>query len=120
MGRAKGNAGSVERFFWKVQKTDTCWLWTDSVSGSGYGQFWQLGARIQAHQIAFRDLIGPIPEGLTLDHLCRVRACVNYAHLEPVTNRENILRGVGFAARNASVVRLRDKARSVMLRANLP
>lgn len=84
-----------------MQKTDTCWLWTAALH-NGYGSFYLPGAGTRrAHRIAYEALVGPIPEGLTLDHLCRNRGCVNPAHLEPVTNKENILRGVGITAENA-------------------
>ena len=79
--------------FWKfVVKTDTCWLWIGAKYKSGYGEF-HLNRRTQrAHRIAYELLVGPIPEGLTIDHLCRVVACVNPAHLEPVTLLENLKR----------------------------
>lgn len=86
---------SVEERFWaKVKKTDTCWLWTGSCT-AGYGQF-GIGGRkkMRVHRYAYELLVGPIPEGLVLDHLCRVRNCVNPDHLEPVTDRENRARGV--------------------------
>jgi len=81
--------------FWaKVKKTDTCWLWTGSTTKLGYGQF-RVGKKIKrAHRIAYELLKEPIPENLVLDHLCRVRNCVNPNHLQPVTIRENVLRGL--------------------------
>ncbi len=89
------------RFWAKVNKTDGCWLWTAFIHPSGYGMFWDGNAMVSTHRFAYGLLIGPISKGLTLDHLCRVRACVNPAHLEPVTLKENILRGNSFAAENA-------------------
>lgn len=90
------------RFWSKVDRvadTELCWLWRSSLSRDGYGRFYVDGRRstrrrVQAHRFAYEDVVGPIPEGLTLDHLCRMRSCVNPYHLEPVTNRENIQRGV--------------------------
>ena len=70
-----------------------CWVWTASLS-KGYGQF-RVGKSLKmAHLWAWADLRGPIPDGLDLDHLCRVRRCVNPGHLEPVTRGENLARGI--------------------------
>lgn len=94
----------AERFYAKVVlQANGCRLWTGAISGNpgGYGQFWVGGKLVGAHRWAYEHEIGPIPDGLTLDHLCRVRACVEVTHLEPVTLRENILRGVGIAAQTA-------------------
>jgi HNH endonuclease len=55
-----------------------------------------------AHRVAYEMWFGPIPDGLVIDHLCRNRACVNPAHMEPVTHRENLLRGTGASARQAA------------------
>ena len=93
-----------ERFWVKVIKTDNCWLWQGSQDGYGYGQFWAQGHKISAHRFAYELLVDSISKGLTLDHLCRVRHCVNPGHLEPVTNRENVLRGEGRTAVNARVI----------------
>jgi hypothetical protein len=81
-----------------------CWPWLGQKDEKGYGQVRESNRRsrsLMAHRVVYELLVGLIPEGLTLDHLCRVRHCVNPAHLEPVTNRENILRGDGPAARHA-------------------
>lgn len=85
----------------KVDKTDTCWLWTGHINTSGYGQIRWGGPKARAHRIAYELEVGPIPEGLELDHLCRVRHCVNPSHLEPVTRRVNVHRGEGGAGRNS-------------------
>ena len=64
-----------------------CWLW--SGGGNRYGAFWASGRFISAHRFAFQAQKGPVPEGLQLDHLCRVTCCVNPDHLEAVTCQEN-------------------------------
>lgn len=69
-----------------------CWLWKRSLSSDGYGWASLNNKTAQAHRLVYRLLRGEPPEGLVLDHLCRVRHCVNPAHLEPVTPRENLLR----------------------------
>lgn len=87
-----------DRFWSKVEKTESCWLWTANQIHDGYGSFW-LGGKMQlAHRVSYEALVGPIRKGLGLDHLCRVRHCVNPKHLEPVTNRENLMRGETLAA----------------------
>jgi hypothetical protein len=84
-----------------------CWEWHRSLDGKGYGTFgikidgvWRT---VKAHRVSYEIHVGPIPEGLQLDHLCRNRACCNPSHLEPVTNRENGLRGESPCALNARV-----------------
>lgn len=91
-----------ERFWAKVEKTPTCWLWDGALAGPGrcYGRFYDRG-NIPAHRWAYEQARGPIPDGLVLDHVCRQTRCVNPDHLEPVTNRTNVLRGIGPSAINA-------------------
>lgn len=91
----------MERFWAMVEKTDNCWLWKGSLSRDGYGLSSITGNTVRAHRLAFEWAKGVIPKGMTIDHLCRNRACVNPDHLEIVTNRDNILRGIGFAAKHA-------------------
>jgi hypothetical protein len=90
---AKGNP-AASRFWAKVDKGAWCWEWTGAKTSRGYGNFsvWD-GRNVPAHRYAYEAMRGPIPVGLDLDHLCRNRGCVNPAHLEPVSRRENTLRG---------------------------
>jgi len=98
-------AKAVEERFWvKVKKgnpTD-CWEWTAAIGvKNGYGYFRFNGHWVLAHRFAYELIHGPIPKGLTIDHRCRNRACVNPSHLEVVTHKTNILRGLGVAAQLA-------------------
>lgn len=87
---------------WYEPVTETgCWLWRRSTNGVGYGKLQQDGRLKYAHRLSYELLRGPIPEGFTIDHLCRIRCCVNPDHLEPVTMRENVLRGEGMSAKHA-------------------
>lgn len=89
------------QYFIEPEPNTGCWIWWASPDGSGYGQLMIAGKMHKVHRLMYERHRGPIPEGYTLDHLCRVRCCVNPAHLEPVTKKENIHRGIGIAARNA-------------------
>ena len=85
-----GRASPEERFQAKVEKTDTCWLWTGTVhKTTGYGITSVEGRHVLAHRWSYEHFVGSIPKGLHLDHLCRVRHCVRPDHLEPVTQGEN-------------------------------
>jgi hypothetical protein len=95
---------ALNRFWNDVRKTRGCWIWLGPQMLSGYGVFAygkKCGWKKAAHRMAYELVIGPIPAGLQLDHLCRNRQCVNPKHLEPVTVRINVLRGVGITALNA-------------------
>ena len=89
-----------------TREPDECWKFLGSTDKNGYGQ---VGVKIdgkattrRAHRLVYEFLVGPIPDGLVIDHLCREPGCVNPAHLEAVTPRENIMRGEGVAAKHAA------------------
>lgn len=96
------------RYWSKVEwaSRDECWLWTGALNDSGYGVILIDDHRtlMYAHRVIYERFVGPIPAGMTLDHLCRTRHCVNPTHVEPVTNAENVRRGVEArrAERNAA------------------
>ena len=72
-----------------------CWLWAEAKRDRhGYGTYWTTGGARQAHRFVYETLVGPVPAGLVLDHLCRRRACCRPEHLEPVTHAENDMRRV--------------------------
>ena len=89
--------------FWSKVRADVCgcWLWVASLDSHGYGQIGMGGRLALVHRLAYEDLVGPIPDGLTIDHLCRTPPCLNPCHLEPVTLRVNIMRGTNVSSRNA-------------------
>lgn len=94
---------AVERFHssYVIPQGPGCWIWVRRNNGIGYGNITWGGAQQYAHRVAYEMFVGPIPAGLTIDHLCRTPACVNPRHLEAVTKRENTLRGNSPAALHA-------------------
>lgn len=100
----------ISRFWSKVARDPTsgCWEWQAYRNPAGYGVFSMRRKTLLAHRWAYEHFIGPIPEGLDLDHLCRNRCCCNPNHVEPVTRKTNVLRGDldamwrGYPSRNAA------------------
>ena len=80
--------------------TNTCWNWLGELSGSGYGRITIDSKKISAHRYFYETIIGEIPKGLELDHLCSNKKCVNPLHLEPVTRSENMKRAGAIRVKN--------------------
>jgi hypothetical protein len=89
-----------------------CWVWQWRIGPDGYGVVHVRRSPRQAHRVIYESHVGPIPAGLDLDHLCRVRACVNPAHLEPVTRAENIRRGTATKLTIDDVIEIRASSLS--------
>ncbi len=85
---------TVERFWDKVEVTDSCWNWIGAHEPLGYGRFRVQGKLMLSHRFAYELLIDHITVPLELDHLCRNTRCVNPAHLDPVSHTENVRRGI--------------------------
>lgn len=85
-----------------IEPVNGCWLWTGSIDADGYAQVSRGGRMTVAHRVFYELVVGPIPAGMEIDHLCRKRACVNPSHLEAVTHRINTLRGDTIPARYAA------------------
>lgn len=99
------NVGTAEQRFWaKVEKSDGCWNW---IAGTvtGYGLHSIGRKRVLAHRFSYELLVGPIPDGLQLDHRCHNRRCVNPDHLRPATNGQNVENHQGARADSQSGVR---------------
>ncbi len=105
-----GSAADIARFMTKVDRSGPphpkmgtpCWLWRGRPNAEGYAQFYTGGKTYRAHRWIFEQINGPVSAALHCDHLCRVRHCTNPDHVEPVTPRENLMRGETLAAFRAS------------------
>ena len=104
MGTPKGAKLTIrnpsERFFEKVEKTDSCWIWKGNLNPMGYGRFTVRYSYIYAHRFSYELVNGPIQEGMQIDHLCRNTSCVNPFHLDAVSAQMNNSRSTSPSARN--------------------
>ena len=99
--RIPGTRAPVDDRFWSFVHTEPnsgCWIWCGARHQRGYGSFYADGVVHRAHRWAFEHFRGPVPANLVIDHRCRNPSCVNPDHLEPVTQRTNVLRGGAPAA----------------------
>jgi len=87
-----------DRFWAKVDATGICWEWIGARNPAGYGKTWRTDRYVDAHRAAWELLVGPIGQGLNIDHLCRNRSCINPDHLEPVPQWMNVMRAAGSVA----------------------
>ena len=94
-----------ERFWSKVEQTDGCWNWTKGGHPSGYGTFCHQGKNVPAHRYSYQLANGSIPAGLSIDHICHNRGCVNPAHLRAVTHKQNHENRAGADATGRSGIR---------------
>ena len=81
------------RFHQMFSRTPSCWIWKQCPDSRGYGTFYVGKRPYRAHRWAYEHFVGKVPDGLVLDHTCKTPLCVNPDHLEPVTQRENVMRG---------------------------
>jgi len=104
----RGGGKLKERFWAKVEKTDTCWNWTGSLVNKGYGMIRDhrsTPVTQSAHRLSYKWHVGPIPEGLFIDHMCHNKACVNPAHLRAVTPKQNMENRAGASSNSKTGVR---------------
>ena len=91
-GRGEMKTTILQRLFDRIEVTEECWTWTGPRTGKGYGKAYSHPATRSVHRLLYEIVVGAVPDGFELDHLCRNRACARWDHLEPVTHRENLRR----------------------------
>lgn len=101
----KAGLSNEERFWLKVDKTETCWTWNASIMGTGYGCLRVDNRTTIAHRFSYELAYGPIPDGMQVDHICHVRSCVNPDHLRLVNHKQNGENRQGAASNSKSGIR---------------
>lgn len=99
------SAKTIERFWSKVDKTETCWNWTGTRGHYGHGSMKIDGKNIGAHRVSYTLSVGPIPDGLVIDHICHNPSCVNPGHLRAVGQKQNMENRTGAHSNSKSGVR---------------
>jgi hypothetical protein len=108
---------SLEQRLWEKispEPNSGCWLWTGYADPLGYGQTYVDGRVRWAHRAAYEFYVGKIPDGLVLDHKCRVPCCVNPDHLEPVTQKVNVRRGLVYGKTHCKLGHQFDEANTYL------
>ncbi len=107
------NALPVEKRITYEVDDNGCWLWTRGLTSHGYAEIWIDKKRYKVHRYMYEQKYGKMEAGLVCDHLCRVRHCINPDHIEQVTIKENVLRGVGvtsrYGVRQRAIIRGNDE-----------
>ena len=107
-GKVTRKQVAIEDRFWKhVNKTDSCWLWTGTSTGSGnrYGQSFVNGKKQRAHRVSYEMEHGPIPPGMVIDHTCHSPKCVRPSHLQAVSQKQNNENRAGAVSKSKSGIR---------------
>lgn len=98
-------AKELERFWSKVEKSSDCWIWTAGLNSVGYGKIRLGGRHVYAHRVSYSLTYGTIPPGMVIDHMCHNSVCVNPAHLQAVTQKQNMENRAGPARHSKTGVR---------------
>jgi hypothetical protein len=101
-GRPRAGTSQMQRFCSYIRLSNDCWEWADTKVKNGYAQFiLTKRQKVYAHRFSYERFVSAIPHGMQIDHICRNRGCINPGHMRVLTNRENVIIGIGPTALNA-------------------